>query len=95
MRNGDTLWRTPRHEPFPHWEVSVYRAPGGNLPVLVRFVSHGRMHKRLDQVAAWLPTVGGWDQHRWAPNGQKRQVPALVLSGVESALKAPRVEVEP
>ena len=94
MRNGDTLWRTPRHEPFPHWEVTVYRDPGGNLPVLVRFVRRGRM-VTTRRMASWLPTVGGWNLTSWAPNGKTSGVPALVLSGVESALKAPRVEVEP
>lgn len=86
LANGDTLWRTPRHEPFPHWEVTVHRAGGGNLPVLVRFVRRGRM-VTTRRMATWLPTIGGWDQHRWAPNGQKRQVPAVVLSGVECALR--------
>lgn len=87
MMTGDTLWRTAPHEPWPHWEVTVHRAPGGNGPITVRFLCMGRVGKRLDQVAAWLPTVGAWDQHRWAPNLQRRQVPALVLSGVECALR--------
>jgi hypothetical protein len=86
LSNGDTLWRTPRHEPFPHWEVTVHRANGGNLPVLVRFLRHGRM-VTTRRIAAWLPTVGAWDQTRWAPNAQGRQVPDLVLSAVELALR--------
>ena len=87
LNDGDTLYRTPRHEPWPHWEVMVHRAPGGNLPIVVRFVCSGRVHKRLDQCAAWLPAAQGWDQTRWAPNVQRRQVPAQVLAAVEVALK--------
>lgn len=87
ITTGDTLWRTPRHEPWPHWEVSVHRAPGGNGPITVRFLCMGRTSKRLDQVAAWLPAVAAWDLTRWAPNGQRRQVPALVIAAVERALR--------
>lgn len=86
LTTGDTLWRTPRHEPWPHWEVTVHHAPGGNLPLLVRFVRHGRMVKTR-RMASWLPAVGSWDQTRWAPNLQRRQVPGLVLSAVECALR--------
>lgn len=86
ITTGDTLYKTPRHEPWPHWEVTVHRAGGGNLPVLVRFVRRGRM-VTTRRMASWLPTVGAWDQHRWAPNLQQRQVPALVIAAVERALR--------
>ena len=97
ITTGDTLYKTPRHEPWPHWEVTVYRAPGGNLPIVVRFLCMGRAQKRLDQCAAWLPVAQGWDQTRWAPNRdllpqrlQRRRVPAAVLAAVECRLKEAR-----
>ena len=87
LSTGDTLYRTPRHEPWPQWHITVHRAPGGNLPVIVRFVQHHRLRKGLDQCAAWLPAAGGWDLQRWAPNQQRRQVPTQVLAAVELALQ--------
>lgn len=87
ITTGDTLWRTPRHEPWPHWEVSVHRAPGGSLPIVVRFLCMGRARKQLDQCAAWLTIAQGWDQTRWAPDQRHSLVPAVVLSGVECALR--------
>lgn len=77
LSTGDTLWRTAR------WEVTVHRAMGGNRPIEVRFMRHGRMITTR-RIATWLPTVGAWDQTRWAPN---RQVPDDVLAGVECALR--------
>ena len=90
LTTGDTLYKTPRHEPYPHWEVTVHRAPGGNLPIVVRFLCIGRVQKRLDQCAAWLPAAGGWDLQRWAPNQQRRQVPVAVLAAVELTLRGGR-----
>ena len=80
ISTNDTLWRTPR------WHVTVHRAMGGNRPIEVRFVRHGRMITTR-RIAVWLPTVGAWDQTRWAPNLQRRQVPADVLAAVECALR--------
>lgn len=86
LAEGMTLYAEPRDHAWPRWTITIHRAPGGNLPLLVRFACFGRIHKQLDQVAAWLPVAQGWDQTRWAPN-QHRKVPAAVLAAVEAAIR--------
>ena len=87
LAEGMTLYATPREQAWPNWVITIHHAPGGNLPLLVRFACFGRIHKQLDQVAAWLPVAQGWDQTRWAPNGKHRKVPAAVLAAVEAKLR--------
>ena len=50
-----------------------------------------RMHKSLDQCAAYLPS-GRWDDSRWHPVGA-RLVPPAALTAVEAWLVA-RAAVE-
>lgn len=86
LAEGMTLYATPREQAWPHWSITIHRAPGGNLPVLVRFVRRDRM-VTTRRIASWLPTVGGWNLTSWAPNGKTSGVPAAVLAAVETALR--------
>lgn len=58
-----------------------------NQQWLVQFykMSPDRRRKMLDQIAAYDPRSGGWDQKRWSPVGAP-QVPGAVLRQVEEWL---------
>jgi hypothetical protein len=81
---------------------TLYKGPAGNgrLLVIVRptavgtlqaqwlvqFTRWGKHEKKLDQCAAWMPTLQAWDQTRWDPIGS-RLIPAAVLADVEAWLR--------
>jgi len=85
-------------DPTPH---TFYTDPAIGLTVtahpgpgywVVNFVRRKRMHKMLDQCAAWLP-AGRWDDTRWHPVGA-RLVPPDALATVEAWLVDRTVPVE-
>lgn len=68
-----------------HIGLTITARPGPNGQWIVNFLRRRKMHKMLDQNAAWL-TSGHWDDSRWHPIGA-RLVPPAVLAAVEAWLQ--------